>query len=108
MFPHSAAAFTCDLSPHLVHTAGAPFLVSLSLLSDPSAHCLGKSQQVPLGCRTEQAAAVMPSLRMLMMSHVAKKQEPGGRVHMVAAVCTPLRPGLRQLCPCGVEPRVGT
>lgn len=56
----------------------------------------------------EQAAVVMPSLGMFMMSHVAKKQEPGGRVHMVAAVCTPLRPSLRQLCPCGAEPRVGT
>lgn len=27
---------------------------------------------------------------------------------MVAAVCTPLRPGPRQLCSCGGEPRVGT
>lgn len=93
---------TLDSSVHLCHlmrTTGATS-VSFSLLSNRSAARTDESQQVPLGCHMEQSSRRNSTAWMyLLCSTVAEKDEPGGRIHVVAATShTPFLTGLVQLC----------
>lgn len=63
---------------------------------------MDKSPQVPLGCRMEQSSCHNSKVgTYLLRSTVAKKEEPEGHIHVVAAILhTPLHAGLLQLCLC--------
>lgn len=84
---------TLDSSVHLCHlmpTTGATS-VSLSLLSSASAARTDESQQVPLGCHMEQSShRNSKAWTYALCSTVAEKDEPGGRVHVAAAIRTHL------------------
>jgi len=65
---------------------------------------MGRSQQVPLGCRVEKSSCNHSKVGIyLLCSTMAKKEEPEGHIHVVAPLCTPLsswpheaRPGPQQ------------